>query len=71
MAARSYIKLDQFLKLVQVTSSGGQAKVLIQEGWVFVNGDLELRRGRKLVDGDQVTFEEQTFTVKLAGEASG
>lgn len=71
MTARGYIKLDQFLKLVQVTSSGGQAKVLIQEGLVLVNGELELRRGRKLIDGDQVTFDKQSFTVTLAEEASG
>ena len=70
MIARGYIKLDQFLKLVQVTASGGQAKLLIQSGQVYVNGELELRRGRKLVDGDQVTFAAQTFTVNLSDEAS-
>ncbi|MEO0456633.1 MAG: RNA-binding S4 domain-containing protein [Cyanobacteria bacterium P01_A01_bin.114] len=68
MTAQEYIKLDQFLKLVQVTSSGGQAKILIQAGLVSVNGEPELRRGRKLVEGDQVTFEEETYTVMLAKE---
>lgn len=48
------IRLDQFLKLADLVGSGGEAKVLIQEGQVKVNSELEVRRGRKLVQGDQV-----------------
>ncbi|MGF1674315.1 MAG: RNA-binding S4 domain-containing protein [Rivularia sp. (in: cyanobacteria)] len=58
------IKLDQFLKLLGVAQSGGQAKHMIVEGDVKVNGILEIRRGRKLVTGDKVTVGTQTFEVK-------
>ena len=54
MNSKVYIKLDQFLKLHQLVATGGQAKVLIQSGLVRVNGELELRRGRKLEIGDLV-----------------
>ncbi|MEO0542009.1 MAG: RNA-binding S4 domain-containing protein, partial [Cyanobacteria bacterium P01_A01_bin.105] len=50
-----FIRLDQFMKLHQLVQTGGHAKVLIQSGQVEVNGELETRRGRKLVSGDQVT----------------
>lgn len=63
MSNASYIKLDQFLKRMQVTASGGQAKVLIQSGQVMVNGDIETRRGRKLVVGDQVSLWDAEFEV--------
>lgn len=59
------IKLDQFLKLVGVAPTGGQAKLMIQGGDVSVNGTLETRRGRKLVSGDSVIAEGQTFKVEL------
>jgi ribosome-associated protein len=59
------IKLDQFLKLMGIAPTGGQAKLIIQDGEVLVNGLLETRRGRKLRSGDKVTVAEQTFDVKL------
>lgn len=59
------IKLDQFLKLVGVAPTGGQAKLMIQEGDVLVNGNIETRRGRKLASGDRVTVGGQTFDVEL------
>ena len=52
-----YIKLDQFLKLVGVASTGGHAKFLIQEGLVKVNGEVETRRGKKLRSNDVVEVE--------------
>lgn len=52
-----YIKLDQFLKLVDVASTGGHAKFLIQEGLVKVNGEIETRRGKKLRSDDVVEVE--------------
>ena len=57
------MKLDQFLKFQGVVSTGGQAKLLIQDGFVKVNGQPELRRGRKLVVGDRVFAMGQTFTI--------
>lgn len=59
------IKLDQFLKLVGIAPTGGQAKLMIQSGNVLVNGTVETRRGRKLVLGDLVTVGGQTFNVEL------
>lgn len=62
--ADNKIKLDQFLKLIGVASTGGQAKYMIVDGLVKVNGELETRRGRKLVPSDTVTIETQTFIVE-------
>ena len=50
------MKLDQFLKWNNLVSSGGEAKYFINEGKVQVNGEIEKRRGRKLVYGDKVMF---------------
>ena len=58
-----YIKLGQLLKKAGVVTSGVEAKILIEEGHIFVNGESETRRGRKLYRGDKVTFEEETFRV--------
>lgn len=59
------IKLDGFLKIVGATSTGGQAKILIQSGQVRVNGEIETRRRRKLVDGDRVSVNGKMFRVHL------
>ncbi len=59
----STIKLAQFLKLVQMVQTGGEAKMLIQSGAVSVNGAIETRRGRKLVDGDRVDVDGEIFVV--------
>lgn len=64
------IKLDQFLKFKNLVSSGGEAKVLIQDGQVEVNGEVETRRGRKLVPGDAVRFGGQTLRVEAKNEPS-
>jgi len=50
----SSIRLDQMLKCGGVVATGGQAKRLIQDGQVQVNGEIELRRRRKLAVGDRV-----------------
>jgi len=57
------IRLDHFLKMHFVTATGGQAKLLIQDGQVQVNGDVETRRRRKLRQGDVVAIEGAQFTV--------
>lgn len=51
-----FIKLDSFLKYVQWVDSGGMAKAVVSDGLVYVNGEMELRRGRKLYPGDVVEF---------------
>jgi len=58
-----YIKLDSFLKGVNAVSSGGEAKLLIADGLVRVNGVTEVRRGRKLYPGDRVQLAGQEFSV--------
>ena len=50
------MKLDQFLKWNNLVSSGGEAKIYIKSGKVKVNGEVELKRGRKLNFGDKVMF---------------
>ena len=57
------IELDQFLKLADVTQSGGQAKHLIQSGAVLVNGSVEIRRGKKLRPGDRVFVSGEEYIV--------
>lgn len=57
------LRLDQFLKLCRLTSTGGQAKVLIQGEEVKVNGVVETRRRKKLLPGDVVEFEGRKYPV--------
>ena len=59
-----FIKLGQALKLAGIAASGIEAKVLIADGEVTVNGETETRRGRKLRDGDQVSVRGSSFTVR-------
>ena len=59
-----YIKLDSFLKAVNAVSSGGEAKIRITGGEVLVNGEVELRRGRKLYPGDRVTVGGKGYQVE-------
>lgn len=58
-----YIRLGQALKLAGIAQSGVDAKIMIQNGLVLVNGEVEMRRGRKLRDGDNVSAEGNSFTV--------
>lgn len=59
-----FIKLDSFLKMVNAVSSGGEAKMLIADGNVHVNGSVELRRGRKLYPGDLVRMAGRDYRVE-------
>ena len=61
-----FIKLDSFLKIENAVSSGGEAKMMIAEGYVSVNGEVETRRGRKLYPGDRVVYGKKSFTVEAA-----
>ncbi|MBE7380306.1 MAG: RNA-binding S4 domain-containing protein [Leptolyngbya sp. SIO1E4] len=65
-ANTAFIKLDQFLKWQQFAQTGGEAKMLIQTGQVEVNGEMELRRGRKLFAGDVVTIGDRACEVQLS-----
>ena len=61
-----FIKLGQALKLAGIAASGIEAKMLIEDGAVLVNGETETRRGKKLRDGDTVSVQGNTFTVRAA-----
>ncbi len=58
-----FIRLDAMLKLAAVVGSGGEAKFIIQDGMVNVNGEVCTQRGRKLYPGDSVEFNGESFLV--------
>lgn len=58
-----FIKLGQALKLAGVVEDGMEAKYAIQDGLVQVNGEVDQRRGRKVYEGDVITFEDQEIKV--------
>jgi ribosome-associated protein len=57
------VTLGALLKVAGVAMTGGHAKVIVQEGHVRVNGEVETRRGRKLAEGDVVGFSGQEYRV--------
>lgn len=58
-----FIKLGQALKLAGLVSSGVEAKIVIQQGEVSVNGEIDTRRGRKLYPQDVFSYQGQEVTV--------
>lgn len=58
-----FIKLGQALKLAGVVEDGGEAKFAIQDGLVKVNGETEERRGRKIYEGDVISFDGNEIKV--------
>lgn len=58
-----FIKLGQALKKAGTVGSGVDAKMVIQDGLVTVNGEIEQRRGRKLYEGDVVSFDGETIEI--------
>ena len=58
-----YIKLQDLLKLAGLTYTGGEAKVMVQEGLVTVNGEVCTMRGKKIRPGDVVGYNGQELTV--------
>ena len=59
-----FIKLGQALELAGLVDSGMEAKIVIQDGLVKVNGAVETQRGKKLVQGDIVSFDGKEFKVE-------
>ena len=59
-----YITLNVLLKIANIISTGGMAKIYLQENVVLVNGEEENRRGRKLYRGDVIEVENKTFIIK-------
>ena len=60
---KEFITLQQFLKMTGIADTGGQAKYLVKELDITVNGEPEDRRGRKLYPGDIVVVEGRKFVV--------
>lgn len=59
-----YIKLGQALKAAGLVESGVDAKFVIQDGLVSVNGEIEVQRGKKLYAGDVVSFDGQEIRIE-------
>lgn len=58
-----FIKLEALLKLANLVGTGGEAKMLIQDGQASVNGEVCTMRGKKLRPGDRFTFDGKTFEI--------
>ena len=60
-----FIKLESAMKLANVMSSGGTAKLVIQDGMVTVNGEVCTMRGKKLYPGDTFAFDGVTYLITI------
>ena len=60
-----FIKLDQLLKYANVTKNGTDAKYLISNGFVYYNGEIEVRRGKKIYPGDIVRIIYENEDIEL------
>ncbi len=58
-----FITLQQLLKITDWVSSGGEAKIMVKELNITVNGEIEDRRGRKLYPNDIVCIEDKSYTI--------
>lgn len=63
-----FIKLGQALKLAGIAASGVEAKIMIEEGEVTVNGEAENRRGRKLRSSDTFSVRGESFVIQAPAE---
>ena len=61
---QEYITLNVLLKITDLIDTGGMAKIFLQENVVYVNGEEENRRGRKLYRGDVIKVNGQAFIIK-------
>ncbi|MBD5096482.1 MAG: RNA-binding S4 domain-containing protein [Lachnospiraceae bacterium] len=59
-----FIKLGQALKATGIVDSGIDAKEVIQQGLVLVDGEIETRRGRKLYDGAEVSYDDEKISIQ-------
>lgn len=66
METKDYIELNAFLKINNLATTGGQAKLLIRSGAVLVNGQVETRNKRKLKQGDTVEYQGKKYAVSIA-----
>ena len=65
-----FIKLDQLLKFANIVGNGADAKYLITNGYVKLNGETELKRGKKIYDGDvvEINYDDQKFSLQVTKE---
>lgn len=63
LEGKEYLELNRLIKYINWAQSGGEANHLVTDGQLRVNSEKELRRRRKLRDGDVVTFDGKTCTV--------
>lgn len=61
-----FIKLDSMLKFAAAVGTGGEAKLVINQGMVKVNGEVCTMRGKKLRPGDKVRFQNMDFEIVKA-----
>ncbi len=59
-----FVELKNLLKILNLVNSGGEAKVIIQNGEVTLNGQVETRRGKKLYDGDVIRLGEDEVVIE-------
>lgn len=59
------IELNKLLKFENLVASGGEAKGIIKEGMVSLNGEVETQVRKKVMAGDTITFQGQKYTVRL------
>jgi len=64
---REPVELYKLLKFEGLASSGGEAKMVIGEGFVTVNGEIETRKRKKMLSGDVLEFAGKSYRVQLAG----
>ena len=62
---REPVELYKILKFEGLVSTGGEAKMVIAEGMVAVNGEIETRKRKKMVAGDVIEFSEQQYVLEL------
>jgi len=62
---REPVELYKILKFEGLVTTGGEAKLLIGDGQVAVNGEIETRRRKKMVDGDVIEFRGERLQLKL------
>lgn len=62
---REPVELYKLLKFESILSSGGEAKHVISEGYVLLNGEVETRKRKKIVSGDVIEFNGESYKTKL------
>ena len=65
------VELYKILKFEGMVASGGEAKLVIDDGLVLLNGNIETRKRKKIVSGDIIEFDEEVIRIKLANEQTG